>query len=141
MSIEQGIFAEFAFATKCLKHNIEIAKPLIDVHGYDYLINVNDNWLKIQVKSTSKPDTRYNKETSFKIQCRKGATSTAYNENDFHFCAAYIIPFDLFYIIPISELNKTTIRINTESEKCKFNKYKDNFRLLMPNPDTSMFQG
>jgi len=141
MSTEQGSYAELTFATLCLKHNIEIASPVVDVHGYDFIINVNEQWLKIQVKSTSKPDIRYPNKPSYKIHVRKGATSMAYKENDFHFCAVYIIPLDLFYIIPICELNKTTIRINPDSNKCKFYKYKDNFKLLMPSPDTSMFQG
>lgn len=139
MSTQQGSFAELVFAAKCIKNKIEIAKPVVDVHGYDFLINVNDNWLKIQVKSTSKPDRRYKNKPSYKIHVRKGASSIAYNKNDFHFCAAYIIPLDIFYIIPISELNRTTIRLNPNSDNCKFSKYKDNFLLLTPRHDTSMF--
>lgn len=131
MSIEQGKFAEHIFASKCIENKIELLSPVVDVHGYDFVIKKNGAWLRIQVKSTSKADTRYPNKPSYKVQVRKGNKKTAYSSDDFDYCAVYIIPEKIFYIIPIEDLNKTTIRINCRSDKCKFHKYKENFSSLM----------
>ena len=129
MSSYQGKIAENIFANECIKRNYEILNPVIDRHGYDFVIR-SDKYLRIQVKSTSKPDKRNPNKLTYKIQCRKGATSRAYEPDDFDYLAAYIIPLDMWYILPMSCLNKTTIRINPDSDKCKFKQYKEAWDLI-----------
>jgi len=130
MSKLQGCIGEAIFITECLKRNIPIYQPIADMYGVDFIVG-SDPLIKVQVKTTSKADTRYESKTSYKIQCRHGANCKAYTDQ-FDYMAAYLMPLDVWYLIPISELNKTTIRVNPDSLGCKFNKYKSDFKALMP---------
>jgi len=132
LSSTQGLFAESIFITECISKNIEICQPINDVFGYDFVVVRGSESIKVQVKSCSVADNRYKTSTTYKIQCRRGAKCKAYEAGSFDYLAAYIIPLDIWYIIGISELNKTTIRVNPDSLGCKFNKYKSDFKALMP---------
>lgn len=131
MSTEQGILAEKLFEIECLKRGFRIYSPICDNHGIDYSIKLTKNKsLSIQVKSTSSVDLRNPSKPSYKIGTKKGFDSRRYNEKDFDFLAAYIFDINTWYIIPISEIKTTTIRLNPKSENCKFYKYINAFYLL-----------
>jgi hypothetical protein len=130
MSTSQGCLAEAIFITECIKRKIEILQPVVDIHGYDFVIK-SKKYHSIQVKSTSKPDMRYPNKPSYKVNVRKGAYSRAYEKGDFDFIAAYLIDIDQWYIFPLDKINSTTVRINPNSPKCKFSIYKDAWNLLL----------
>ena len=130
MSTTQGCLGEHIFITECIKRNIQINQPINDIFGYDFVIKTPMGYKSIQVKTTLKADMRYPDKPSYKIQVRKGANSEAYKRSDFDYLAAYIISLDIWYIIPFKELNKTTIRVNPESSKCKYAPYKMRFDLI-----------
>lgn len=135
MSTEQGLLAEKIFEVECLKRGFRIYAPICDNHGIDYSIKLTKNKsVSVQVKSTFSPDLRYPNKPSYKIAVRKGYDSRKYKSKDFDFMAAYIFEIDTWYIIPISELQKTTIRLNPRSDKCKFYKYINAFHLLSTSP-------
>lgn len=130
MSIEQGLFAESVFITECIKRNIEIAQPIVDKWGYDFIIHYH-GYIKVQVKSCSAADIRYPNKPTYKINVRKGKHSRdSYNEGDFDLLACYIIPLDIWYLIPFKDITATTIRINPSGVKDRYNLYKDNFSLI-----------
>jgi len=128
----QGCIGEAIFITECLVRNIPVYQPVADIYGVDMI--TGHDLKKIQVKTCSKIDDRYKSSTSYKVQCRRGAACVAY-DNEFDYMAAYLIPIDTWYIIPIKELNKTTIRVNPSSEKCKFHKYKKAWHLINNSPE------
>lgn len=130
MSTTQGCLGEAIFITECIKRNIQVNQPINDIYGYDFIIKSKLNYLAIQVKTTLKPDMRYPGKPSYKIHVRKGANCEAYKRSDFDCLAAYLISLDIWYIIPIEEINKTTIRINPNSSKCKYAQYKENWSML-----------
>jgi hypothetical protein len=123
----KGIYAEHIFMTACLSRGMHIYRPVADVNGIDLLIQNRDKFLRIQVKSTSVEKS--NRPGTYQINCRKGFDCTAYTD-EFDLMAAVILPLDLYYIIPIAMLNKTTIGINPGNPNCKYNDYKNRFDLL-----------
>lgn len=130
MATLQGSYAQAAFVKECLERKLEISEPIVDIYGYDYLINISKNThLKIQCKSVSIPDKRNKNNKTYKINVRHGAQGKAYKDQ-FHFMVAFIIPLNLWYIIPIEELNKTTIRVNPFSTNCKYKKYLNSWFLI-----------
>lgn len=129
-NVTQGILAESIFITECLKRDIEIYQPVVDKHGADFVI-FDNCFIKIQVKSVSYADMRYPNNPTYKINVRKGKHSRdTYEDGDFDILAAYIIPLDLWYLLPKSSITATTIRINPDSLKDKYNAYKGNFQLI-----------
>lgn len=129
MATLQGHLCEQVFSVECIKRNIPIYKPIADLYGVDFIIGSN-KLIRIQVKSTLKKDPRYKGSgSSYKICVRHGAKSRAY-ENQFDFVAVYLMPVNIFYIIPISMLNKTTIRINPDSSRCKYYNFKERWDLI-----------
>lgn len=102
----------------------------MDKNGYDFIVD-NGEWVRVQVKSSSREDKSGGRAPgTYKVSCRKGASSKAYSEGDYDYLAVYLIPEDTWYIIPFALTNGSTIRINTRSEKDKFANYKWNFDLL-----------
>lgn len=131
MSITQGILAESIFITECIKRDIEIYRPVVDKHGCDFIIFSNNQFIKVQVKSCSYADMRYPKKPTYKINVRKGKNARdSYSKGDFDILACYIIPLDLWYLIPFKDITATTIRLNPNNKSGKYWLYKDNFNLI-----------
>lgn len=129
MATLQGHLCEQIFSVECVKRNIPIYKPIADLYGCDFIVG-SKRLIRIQVKSTRQKDPRYKgKDKSYKICVRHGAKSKAY-KNQFDFMAVYLMPESIFYMIPIYMLNKTTIRINPNSNKCKFRDFKERWDLI-----------
>ena len=127
MSAYQGRYAEQIFIVEAMKRGLHIYKPVCDVNGIDFIIQLRKKLIKIQVKSTSVEKS--NRPNTYQVCVRKGYDCTHYTD-EFNYLAAFIIPLNTFYIIPIKELNKTTIGINPNSNKCKFFKYKEAWNLI-----------
>ena len=125
----QGAYAESIFITECIKRKINIYQPVLDNHGVDFLVKT-DKYRSIQIKSTNKPDNRYKTRNSFKITICRGFDSRKYQSTDFDFCFVYIIPFDIWYAIPIDEIKVRTIRVSIDSASCKYSPYKNAWHLL-----------
>lgn len=121
-----GCLSEAIFITECLKRNIPIYQPIADVYGVDFV--VGNNLLKVQVKSTHYADTRYKTSTTYKVQCRHGSNKKY--DDHFDYLAAYLAVIDTWYIIPLIDIDSKCIRINPDSDKCKYKNYNSAFDLL-----------
>ena len=127
MSISQGRLAESVFQVESLRRQFMIYKPVCDIKGIDFIIQSKVKaFLRVQVKSSLNPY----KNNRYKICVRHGHDSRAYTKDHFDYMACYLMYHNLWYIIPIKELNKTTIGINIDSPKCKYHQYKERWDLL-----------
>ena len=126
IAVNQGCLAESLFTVECIKRKIPIYNNIVDDNGVDFVVGISALF-KIQVKSTSVQKS--NRPGTYQINCRKGFDCTAYTD-EFNYLVAVILPLDLYYIIPIALLNKTTIGINPNNIDCKFNDYKEAWHLL-----------
>jgi hypothetical protein len=89
-----GEAAEAAFLAEVTSLGFGVAKTWGDSERYDFIVDSGQKLWRVQVKSSRRSDgTRY-------IVKLKGAA--AYTAKEIDFIVAYIVPEDLWYVIPIS---------------------------------------
>ena len=69
-----GDITEYRFALYCMEHGIPISKPMNNNLPYDFIIEVNDKLLKVQVK------TGYDSKSLNSFMFNTRSTSKNYNE-------------------------------------------------------------
>jgi hypothetical protein len=89
-----GEQAEAAFLNKATGLGLSVLTPWGDSERYDLVVGSGKRLLRVQVKST-----RYVGERRYSITAR-GCTA-AYTAEEIDFLAAYIVPLDLWYVIPV----------------------------------------
>lgn len=52
-SHEMGKYGENVIANKCIKHNVNVYVPIVDVNGVDMIFDVGNKLRKVQVKTSS----------------------------------------------------------------------------------------
>lgn len=117
----KGCFAEYEFATRCLKKGFTPSFPLLDSSPYDLIIDVNDRLIKVQVKYTS--SKRKNSDqyvASIAAYGKKGK----YKITDVDYYAIYVEQMDGFFIVPNRENFPSKIYL---SDKGKYSIYFNKF--------------
>ena len=127
MAYKTGLYAESIFCAKAIKHDLRVASPLVDIYGYDFLIEANTNFHKVQVKcnGVGEKNGSYHFTTSCGSKNKKQYTS-----DEIDYFAFYLLDLDLFYIVPVFMIKTKTIRIYPEKSKCRFVNYREAWYLL-----------
>jgi len=91
-----GEQAEAAFLNKATSLGLSVSKPWGDSERYDFVVDAGLRMLRVQVKSTA---YQYSGRCRYSINalCR----TALYTEDEIDFLAVYIVPLDLWYIIPV----------------------------------------
>jgi PD-(D/E)XK endonuclease len=116
-----GEQAEAAFLNKATSLGLSVAMPWGDSERYDLIVGSGPRTWRVQVKST-----RYVGERRFSITAR-GCTD-AYTEDEIDFLAAYIVPLDIWYIIPVKAFSpRKCLRLYPEGESLRgrYEKYRE----------------
>jgi PD-(D/E)XK endonuclease len=91
----RGEAAEAAFLAKASSLGFGVAKPWGDSERYDFILDSGHNFWRVQVKSTQRfAESRYRVKAS-------GWRDT-YNRDQIDFIVVYIVPEDLWYVVPIA---------------------------------------
>lgn len=117
----KGCFAEYEFATRCIKQGFVPSFPLLNSSPYDLIIDNGNRLFKIQVKYTSrkrKYGDQY--EASISSYGKKGK----YSLTDVDYYAIYVEQMDGFFIVPNRENFPSKIHL---SNKGKYSIYFNNF--------------
>ena len=82
---------------RAAKEGLRLAKPWGDSSRYDVVVETGGRFVRVQVKSTA------NRQPNGGYVCgvHPSPGSALYRRGDFDFLAAYIIPLDVWYIIPV----------------------------------------
>jgi len=87
-------------------------------------IEANGRFLRVQVKCT-----RFRRGRSYK--CHLDSNGHAYTPDQIDFIAAYVIPTDTWYILPIEATNaQPDILLTPHNERSKYEKYREAWHLL-----------
>jgi hypothetical protein len=121
----RGEWAEMRFMTRAAEHNLTVTKPWGESSHYDFIIDCRGRFLRIQVKSTM-----FRKNNSYAVNVHGGK---AYSKGDFDFLAAYIIPIDLWYIIPadLAITGQEKLYVTPDSPNTKYEPYREAWHLLL----------
>ena len=93
----QGEQAELAFALRVWQLGYSISKPFGDSSHYDWIVDARGRLSRVQVKSAG-----VLQQGSYHIASGSGHRSkTAYTRRDIDLLAAYLIPEDAWYLIPV----------------------------------------
>jgi hypothetical protein len=92
----RGEWAEVQFMARAAQHGLRITFPWGEMARYDVVVESRGTFVRVQVKSTA-----YKRpEGCYICGAHPSARSEPYKRGDFDFLAAYVIPEDLWYIIP-----------------------------------------
>jgi hypothetical protein len=90
----RGEAAEAAFLARATHLGFTVLIPWGDSNRYDSVVELNHGLLRVQVKSaTLYAETRYRVKTT-------GASGKVYTSKEIDFFVAYIVPENIWYIIP-----------------------------------------
>jgi hypothetical protein len=96
-----GEAAEAAFLAKASGLGFGVAKPWGDSERYDFILDSGHGFLRVQVKSTQRyAESRY--------RVKAAGWKDTYTLDEIDFLVAYIIPEDLWYVVPIAAFASRT---------------------------------
>jgi hypothetical protein len=118
-----GEQAEAAFLNKAVSLGLSVSKPWGDSERYDFAVDAGRRMLRVQVKST-----QYVAPERLGFVINMARRAVLYTEEDIDFVAVYIVPLNLWYIIPIKAcLNRSNLLFYPESKNSRgrFEKYRE----------------
>lgn len=129
----RGEWAEMVFMTRATELGIAVNKPWGETRSYDFVVGRPGHFVAVQVKSTIQ-EISDELEKGYSCSVRRGRTT--YQRGSFDFLAAYVIYENAWYIIPEDLiLGMKWISLATNCEKSRYEKYREAWQLLGPNPD------
>ena len=136
---ERGEWVELQFMARAVRLGFKVSKPWGDSSAYDVGIECGERILRVQVKST---DCRT--EYGYLCQFKPNAHSKPYTLKQIDFFAAYVIPEDVWYLIPAKILvgleGKKALTLLPENpkspERYAHECYREAWKLLLPRGST-----
>jgi len=123
---QQGEWAELQFMARAAENGLKVSKPWGESGQYDVVVEHNGQLLRVQVKSTM-----FKAWSSWVCNVRPDATTPRYTWRNFDFLAAYIIPLDIWYIVPSRVAAKiTNIWLSPHKKNHRYERYKEAWKLL-----------
>lgn len=121
----KGFLSENKVAHELMARNFEVYKPIIDIHGCDFVICKNNSFLKIQVRGASE-----SKNNTYLFSCNHGSYGNIpYEEGMLDFFIFHLRDADIFYIIPFEDINVQGVMVSLKSTN-KYYKYQEAWNLL-----------
>lgn len=122
----RGEWAEMRFMARAAENGLVVTKPWGESTQYDFAVECEGRFLKVQVKSTV-----HLIGNSYIFKCH-GSQQTPYAKGDFDFLAGYVIPLDLWYIIPAEAAmtGKGNLCVTPGSAKTRYEGYREAWHLL-----------
>jgi hypothetical protein len=128
---ERGEWVEARFLAKAAEKGFRVSKPWGDSARYDFAIERDGRFLRIQVKSTI-AQRRGGYDCRLQPQPSASGHEKFYTAEQVDFFAAYVIPEDTWYIFPADVVQKIRgqIMLFPQSPGHKYEKYKEAWHLL-----------
>jgi len=120
----RGEWAELRFMARAAEHGLLVTKPWGDTARYDFAVEHKGKFLRVQVKSTM-----HRRGAGY--SCNVVADGKPYENKDLDFLAAYVIPEDVWYIIPAEAFKgQTRVGLYPGAKDSKYYCYEEAWHLL-----------
>ena len=120
----RGEWAELPFMTRAAEQGLRVTKPWGDNAPYDFAVESRGHFLRVQVKCTQQK--RWNS-----YRCHLDANGVPYRPDQIDFIAAYVIPAEVWYILPIAAIaGQPDILLSPHRKNSKHQKFKEAWHLL-----------
>lgn len=111
-----GCIGEYKFATEAMERGFSVCFPLLNTSVYDCIIETNNGFKKIQIKSVIKEDS--------KVKCYlRKSDKTSYTKEDVDYLVIYVRHHQGFYIIKNKGNMKGLMLSKTGKYKKNFNNF------------------
>ena len=132
---ERGEWAELCFMARAADRGLNVSRPHGDSASYDVGVEQNGRFLRIQVKSTT--------------FCRKGSYTSnitgpkheRYARGKVDFFAVYLVPVDVWYIIPFDVVEGNLSLNLTPRKGHKFAQYMEGWNLVARSGEEGAEEG
>jgi hypothetical protein len=122
---KRGEWAELVFAARAMRMGMHLARPWGESSGYDFAVDQGERIVRVQVKST------IFKEGAEGYSCTLKDSKGPYKKNSFDFVAAYVIPEDVWFILPEKKMRGMwSVGLYPKLEGSKYYAYKEAWHLL-----------
>ena len=125
----RGEWAELQSMAKASKQGFRVFRPWGDSARYDVVVETRGRFIRVQVKST----TCQRSQGFYVCSARPSTSRKVYRRGEFDFLAIYVIPEDLWYILPAKLIvggKRSTVHLFTASPKSRYLPYKEAWDLL-----------
>ena len=99
---QRGEWVELQFMARAIRKRFRVSRPWGDSSPYDVGVEYGRQFLRVQVKSTS-----YRLANGYLCGFKPNQKAKRYTASQLDFFAAYIVPEDVWYIIPAVVVLKT----------------------------------
>jgi PD-(D/E)XK endonuclease len=121
---KRGEWAELVFAMRAIELGLRLGRPWGESSGYDFTVDQGSRIVRVQVKSTI---SRQGKGYWCTLKDSKGP----YKKGSFAFVAAYVIPEDVWFIIPEKIVRGMWgVGLYPKLESAKYREYQEAWHLL-----------
>ncbi|MFL6301615.1 MAG: group I intron-associated PD-(D/E)XK endonuclease [Terriglobales bacterium] len=115
---KRGEWVELQFMARAAHHGLTVSKPWGDTARYDFIVEHGGRFQRVQVKSTTMFATVRPGRTRSAYLCNtvsRGPTvktpGRSYLATEIDFFAFYIIPEDVWYIVPIADVRRARFAV------------------------------
>lgn len=112
---QRGTYAEYLFATECIKQGYNVSFPLMDSSVYDCIVDTGTKLFKVQIKSTTKTPDKNRENVQVGLQNSK----VFYTLENVDYFAVWVEIFNGFFIFKNTG-NMHTIRLSLNGKHKKF---------------------
>jgi hypothetical protein len=121
----RGEWVELVFAVRAMELGLRLARPWGESSGYDFTVDQGARIVRVQVKSTTF------KESAEGYSCTLKDSKGPYKKRSFDFVAAYVIPEDVWYILPEKKIRGMwSVGLYPKLETAKYREYQEAWYLL-----------
>ncbi len=132
---QRGEWVELRFMAKAAELGFKLNRPFGESAQYDVAIDLGDRLVRVQVKSTTycrhdAPHSK-NKQGAFTADLRTRSRFRPYTVTDFEYLAFYLIPKDVWYIIPaVIALQRCSLDFRPGDKSNQYERYREAWHLL-----------
>jgi hypothetical protein len=121
----RGEWAELRFMARAAEHGLMVSRPWGDSAPYDVMVEHRERIHRVQVKCTT-----HRRGNSY--QCHVSANGVPYAKGRLDFIAAYVIPADVWYIIPAAATGaQTHVLLSPHRKNARHARYQEAWHLLL----------
>ena len=118
-------WAELVFAMRAIEQGLRLGRPWGESSGYDFTVDQGARIVRVQVKST------IFKEAAEGYSCTLKDSKGPYKKNSFDFVAAYVIPEDVWFILPEKKIRGMwSVGLYPKLERAKYREFQEAWHLL-----------